>query len=73
MGLHLAGAPEWSDISLSFILNAIILIYVMLPGVKQAFDADYFSVNIMLKEINYAKMRNGMQLNGKLSGRHYPS
>ena len=34
------GAGEWSDVSLSFILNAIILIYVMLPGVKRAFDAD---------------------------------
>ena len=34
------GAGEWSDVSLSFILNAIILIYVMLPGVKRAFDVD---------------------------------
>jgi hypothetical protein len=34
------GAGEWSDVSVSFILNAIILIYVMLPGVKQAFDVD---------------------------------
>jgi len=32
------GAGAWSDVSVSFILNAIILIYVMLPGVKQAFD-----------------------------------
>ena len=32
------GAAEWSDVSLSFIVNAIILIYVMLPGVKDAFD-----------------------------------
>lgn len=32
------GAGSWSDVSLSFILNGIILIYVMLPGVKQAFD-----------------------------------
>jgi len=32
------GAAEWSDVSLSFLLNAIILIYVMLPGVKDAFD-----------------------------------
>jgi hypothetical protein len=28
----------WSDVSLSFILNALILIYCMLPGVKQAFE-----------------------------------
>ena len=34
------GAAEWSDVSLSFIVNAIILIYVMLPGVKRAFDVD---------------------------------
>ena len=34
------GAATWSDVSLSFIVNAIILIYVMLPGVKQAFDVD---------------------------------
>jgi hypothetical protein len=32
------GSATWSDVSLSFILNAIILIYVMLPGVKRAFD-----------------------------------
>jgi hypothetical protein len=32
------GQGEWSDVSLSFIVNAIILIYVMLPGVKDAFD-----------------------------------
>lgn len=33
------GAGEWSDVSVSFMLNAIILLYVMLPGVKKAFDA----------------------------------
>jgi hypothetical protein len=32
------GAADWSDVSVSFIVNAIILIYVMLPGVKQSFD-----------------------------------
>ena len=32
------GAASWSDVSLSFIVNAIILIYVMLPGVRRAFD-----------------------------------
>jgi len=37
--MFMLGAGEWSDVSLSFILNAIILIYVMLPGVKKAFDA----------------------------------
>ena len=38
--MFMLGAGEWSDVSLSFILNAIILIYVMLPGVKSAFDVD---------------------------------
>jgi hypothetical protein len=33
------GASAWSDVSLHFILNAIILIYVMLPGVRRAFEA----------------------------------
>jgi len=34
------GSATWSDVSVSFLLNAIILIYVMLPGVKRAFDVD---------------------------------
>jgi hypothetical protein len=34
------GAASWSDVSLSFIVNALILIYVMLPGVKQSFDVN---------------------------------
>jgi drug/metabolite transporter (DMT)-like permease len=34
------GASDWSDVSVTFILNAIILIYVMLPGTKRAFDVD---------------------------------
>lgn len=32
------GAGEWSDVSLSILLNSAILIYIMLPGVKQAFE-----------------------------------
>jgi hypothetical protein len=32
------GAGNWSDVSVSFLLNAIILIYAMLPGVKRAFE-----------------------------------
>ena len=32
------GAGAWSDVSVHFILNAIILIYVMLPGVRRAFE-----------------------------------
>jgi hypothetical protein len=34
------GAGSFSDAGVSFILNALILIYVMLPGVKAAFDMD---------------------------------
>jgi hypothetical protein len=33
------GAGEWSDVSVSFLVNGIILLYVMLPGVKKAFDS----------------------------------
>jgi len=32
------GAAEWSDVSLSFMVNALILIYAMLPGVRRAFE-----------------------------------
>ncbi len=35
--MTMIGAASWSDVSLGFILNAIVLIYIMLPGVKQAF------------------------------------
>lgn len=34
---YLLGKAEWSDISLSFIVNGLILIYVMLPNVRRAF------------------------------------
>jgi hypothetical protein len=34
------GQGSWSDVSVHFLLNAIILIYVMLPGVKQAFEVN---------------------------------
>jgi hypothetical protein len=34
------GEGEFSDAGISFVLNAIILIYVMLPGVKNAFEVD---------------------------------
>ena len=30
----------WSDVSLSFLLNGLILVYCMLPGVRTAFGAD---------------------------------
>jgi hypothetical protein len=34
------GAATWSDVSLSFIINGLILIYCMLPGVKEAFGTN---------------------------------
>jgi hypothetical protein len=36
----LTSNATFSDVSVSFILNALILIYVMLPGTKRAFDVD---------------------------------
>jgi hypothetical protein len=33
----LIGATTWQDVSVSFIVNAIILLYCMLPGVRSAF------------------------------------
>ena len=35
--VYLIGKAEWSDVSLSFLLNGVILIYMLLPGVKAAF------------------------------------
>ncbi len=34
------GAAEWTDVSVSFIVNALILMYVMLPGTKKAFEME---------------------------------
>ncbi len=34
------GAAEWTDVSVSFIVNALILLYVMLPGTKKAFEME---------------------------------
>jgi len=31
------GGAIWQDVSVSFLLNGIILLYVMLPGVRDAF------------------------------------
>jgi hypothetical protein len=36
--IAILGATTWQDLSLSLFLNSIILIYCMLPGVRQAFD-----------------------------------
>jgi uncharacterized membrane protein (DUF2068 family) len=33
----LVGASTWEDVSVSIIVNAIILLYCMLPGVRSAF------------------------------------
>jgi hypothetical protein len=35
----LFGATSWNDVAVSVILNAIILLYCMLPGVRSAFGA----------------------------------
>jgi hypothetical protein len=34
----LIGSYAWQDVSVSIILNGLILVYCMLPGVKSAFD-----------------------------------
>jgi hypothetical protein len=34
------GQGDWSDVNVSFLVNAVILIYAMLPGVKRAFEVD---------------------------------
>src|SRR6059058_2089350 len=31
------GSSTWQDVSISFLLNGVILLYVMLPGVREAF------------------------------------
>jgi hypothetical protein len=36
----LSSSAIFSDVSVSFTLNAVILIDVMLPGTKRAFDMD---------------------------------
>jgi hypothetical protein len=35
---YLVGKAEWSDVSVNFIVCALILIYCLLPGVKSAFN-----------------------------------
>jgi hypothetical protein len=35
------GSADWQDVKLSFLVNAIILIYIMLPGTKRAFGTDH--------------------------------
>lgn len=38
--MAMAGSSGWSDVSVHFILNALILIYVMLPGTRKAFGTE---------------------------------
>ena len=38
--LTILGNATFSDVSLSFLVNGAILIYCMLPGVREAFDTD---------------------------------
>jgi len=38
--MMMLGAYEWSDVSISFLLNAVTLLYCMLPGVREAFGTD---------------------------------
>ncbi|TME05732.1 MAG: hypothetical protein E6I80_15980 [Chloroflexi bacterium] len=35
--IALLGGSSWQNVSVSFLVNAIILLYVMLPGVRRAF------------------------------------
>ena len=35
--ISMFGATTWQDVSVSFIFNALVLLYVMLPGVREAF------------------------------------
>src|SRR5436305_12153748 len=35
--IAMLGAATWQDVSVSFLVNGIILLYVMLPGVRHAF------------------------------------
>src|SRR4029434_10838258 len=38
--MSMLGSSEWSDVSLSFLVNGLILIYCMLPCVREAFGTD---------------------------------
>ena len=38
--MSMLGQAGWSDVSLSIILNALILIYIMLPGVRASFGME---------------------------------
>ena len=36
----LLGATTWSDVAVSFLLNALVLLYCMLPGTRRTFEVD---------------------------------
>src|SRR2546430_7628279 len=38
--IAMLGAATWQDVSVSFLVHGIILLYVMLPGVRNAFRAE---------------------------------
>lgn len=38
--MTLLGGAEWGDVVVSFVINGLILIYVMLPGTKRAFGTE---------------------------------
>ncbi|MFL5706451.1 MAG: hypothetical protein ACJ8AG_27070 [Ktedonobacteraceae bacterium] len=38
--ISLIGATRWQDVSVSIIVNALVLLYCMLPGVRAAFGKD---------------------------------
>jgi len=38
--ITLVGGASWQDITVPFIINGLILIYVLLPGTKRAFGMD---------------------------------
>jgi len=42
--IAMLGAATWQDVSVSFLLNGIILLYVMLPGVRNAFSTSRSAV-----------------------------
>jgi bacteriorhodopsin len=38
--MAMAGSAGWTDVSVSFILNGLILLYVLLPGTRRAFGTE---------------------------------
>ena len=38
--MTLVGGAQWQDVTVPFIINGLILIYVLLPGTKRAFGMD---------------------------------